>query len=120
MNKSLLFSKKIKLTESQIHVGHHLMSEIKKNNFQFNIQWSLSYKTTPCASRTESGLIRHVVLYHRFINMGEIGLVTKRSGLIRQVVFPHSGVIRQGPLYYIHVDITEGSLSITSVDLENI
>ena len=34
------------------------------------------------------GLIRQVVLYHRFINMGEIGLVT-RCGLIRQVVLYH-------------------------------
>jgi len=47
----------------------------------------------------KSSLIRQVVLYHRFINMGERGLETKRCGLIRQVVFPRSGLIRQGPLY---------------------
>ena len=37
------------------------------------------------------GLIRQVVLYHRFINMGEIGLVTR------------CGLIRQGPLYILLV-----------------
>ena len=31
--------------------------------------------------------------------MEEIGQATSRCGLIRQVVFPHSGLIKQGPLY---------------------
>ena len=48
---------------------------------------------------TRDSLIRQVVLYHRFIYMGEIGLATRRDSLLRHVVFPCSGLIRQGPLY---------------------